>query len=142
MSRSEMVNILTFGGDATFRTMLVVTKEQWTDSLAIQALLSAPQNFGETMKTTESAHGDESSMIALLRCRNTLAVQALLTSPDKMATAIAIFGTHNLADAGTIRVLLTHGGRYAMRAFLENPQQFVTAQFVTMALPTALKIRP
>ena len=120
MSRSQMVDIMTFGGDATFRTMLFVTKEQWTDSLAIQALLSTPQKFGEAMMTAEVAHGDESSMIALLCHGNSLAVQALLTSPERIATGITIFGTHNLADSGMIRVFLTHGGTAAMRAFLDS----------------------
>jgi len=55
MSHSQMVNILTFGTDATFRTMLVLTEEQWRNCLAIQTFLSTPQKFGEVMKTVESA---------------------------------------------------------------------------------------
>ena len=75
-----------------------------------------------------SANGfEESSMIVLLSYGNSLAVQALLTSPEKIATGIAIFGTHNLADSGMIRVFLTHGGNVAMRTFLETPQQLATA---------------
>jgi len=107
--------------------MLVLTEEQWRNSLAIQTLLSTPQKFGEAMKTAESAHGEESSMIALLSYGNTLAVQALLTSPEKIATAITIFSTHNLADSGMIRVLLTQGGQSVIRAFLEETQKLATA---------------
>ena len=55
MSHSQMVNILTFGTDATFRTMLVLTEEQWRNCLAIQTFLSTPQKLGEVMKTVESA---------------------------------------------------------------------------------------
>jgi len=88
-----------------------------------------------------SVHGfQESSMIALLTYGNTLPVQALLTSPEKIATAIAIFDRLKLADSPMIRVLLTHGGRYAIRVFLEAPQEVVRS-FRQWTLSTGFKNR-
>jgi len=44
-------------------------------------------------------------MIAVLNRENKTAVQALLTSPEKISKAIAIFGTHKLGDAGMVQML-------------------------------------
>ena len=85
ISQRQMVNILTFGTDATFRIMLVLSEQQWRNCLAIQTFLSTPQKFGETMKTVECAH-----------------------------------------DFEEIRLLLTHGGRSVIRAFVQAPQELAT----------------
>jgi len=63
----------------------------------------------------------------LLTYTNALAVQALLKNPDKIATAMAIFDTHNLADSRRIQLLLAHGGVAAIKAFLEDPQKLAEA---------------
>jgi len=54
-------------------------------------------------------------------------VQALLTSPEKIAVAMAIFDKLGLVDSQMIRVLLANGGRHAIRDFLETPQDLATA---------------
>jgi len=71
MSQGQMVKILTFGTDSTFRYMLLLTAEQVRNCSSVWAFLSAPQPFAEAMRTVEntlaSAHGfQESSLIGLL----------------------------------------------------------------------------
>ena len=129
VSQSQIVKILTFGTDFTFRIMVVLSEEQERKRIAN---LQAPQKFAEVVKTVECAHDFqveeiESSMSALLTYGNTLAVQALLETPEKIAVAIAVFGKLNLADSGMIRVLLTHGGWSVIQAFLQAPQEIATA---------------
>ena len=78
-----------------------------------------------------SARGfEESSMIALLTYGNTLAVQALVETPDKITAAIAVFGQLNLADPAMIRVLLANCGRPAVRALLETPEKITASMAV------------
>ena len=141
MSQSQMVKILTFGTDSTFRIMLVLTEEKEkkriqrevsinTSELAVQAFLSTPQKFAEVMKTVECAHDldkIESSIIALLAHGNTLAVQALLKTPEKITAAITVFDQLNLADPAMIRMLLANGGRSVIQAFFQAPRQLATA---------------
>jgi len=65
-----------------------------------RAFLEAPQELVTALQTMASAHGfQESSMIALLSHGGTLAVQALLTSPEKIAAALALFSENELADS-------------------------------------------
>ena len=50
-----------------------------------------------------------------------------METPEKITAAIAVFGKLNLADAGMIRMLLTHGGRSVIRASVQMPQELATA---------------
>jgi len=76
----------------------------------------------------DSVHGfQESSMIALLCHGNTLAVQALLTSPEKIAAALAIFSENELADSAIIAQkllrILTDGRVSIVNILLESPEK-------------------
>jgi len=83
------------------------------------------------IQTMASAHGfEESSMIALLTHGNTLAVQELVETPEKITAAIAVFGRLNLADPAMIRVLLANGGRPAVRALLETLEKITAVMTV------------
>jgi len=142
MARTAMVNILTFGGETTFRIMLCLTQEEWTASLAIQTLLSAPRQFGAAISTAE---GDGSSMMELMRYGNAVAVQTLLKNPEKIATAMAIFAAHsaNGFRESSMIVVLTHGNTLAIQTLIESPEKIATAMaiFATHKLSDARRIQ-
>jgi len=145
MARTAMVNILTFGGETTFRIMLCLTQEEWTASLAIQALLSAPRQFGAAISTAEAAHGDGSSMMELVRYGNAVAVHTLLKNPEKIATAMAIFAAHsdNGFRESSMIVVLTYGNTLAIQTLIESPEKIATAMaiFSTHNLADAHRIQ-
>ena len=62
-----------------------------------------------------------------------MVLQTLIKNQEKIATAMAIFATHNLADARSIQLLLTHGGVAAITAFIEDPEKIVTAMATMVA---------
>ena len=73
----------------------------------------------------DSVHGfQESSMIALLCHGNTLAVQALLTSPEKIAAELAIFSENELAEVvQKLLRILTDGRVSIVNILLESPEK-------------------
>jgi len=94
----------------------------------IQAFLQAPRELATAMQTMASAHGfEELSMIALLTYGNTLAVQALVETPDKITAAIAVFSEMDLADSSIISKklfgLLVHGRTLIVQILLESMEK-------------------
>jgi len=95
---------------------------------AITAFIEEPQEFAEALETMASDFGfRESYMIDVFTRGNTLALQTLIKNQEKIATAMAIFATHNLADARRVQLLLARGGVAAITAFIEEPQEFAEA---------------
>jgi len=93
-----------------------------------RAFLEAPQELVTALQTMASAHGfQESSMIALLSHGGTLAVQALLTSPEKIAAALALFSENELADSAIIAQkllrIMTGGRTWIVNILLESQEQ-------------------
>ena len=93
-----------------------------------RVFLEAPQELVTALQTMASAHGfQESSMIALLCHGNKTAVQALLTSPEKIAAALVLFSEHELADSAIIAQkllrIMTDGRASIVNILLESQEK-------------------
>jgi len=113
ISQRQMVNILTFGTDATFRIMLVLSEQQWRNCLAIQTFLSTPQKFGETMKTVECAHDFEEIRVFLTHGGRSV-IRAFLEAPQELVTVLHTMASAHGFQESSLIVLLSHGNALAV----------------------------
>jgi len=113
MSQSQMVKILTFGTDATFRIMFLLSEEQERKSVTVQAFLSTPQKFAETMKTVECAHDFEKIRVLLTHGGRSV-LQAFLEAPQELATAMQTMASAHDFEESSMLVLLAHGNTLAV----------------------------
>jgi len=95
---------------------------------AIRAFLETPQDLATTLKQLVSAHGfQESSLIRFLTKGNAQAVQALLTSPEKIIAAVTVFSENEQADSTIIAQkllrLMTDGGASIVDILLESQEK-------------------
>ena len=122
MSQSQMVNILTFGTDATFRIMLVLSEQQWSNCLEIQTFLSTPQKFGESMKTVACAHDFEEIRVFLTHGGRSV-IRAFLEAPQELVAALQTMASAHGFQESSMIVLLTHGNALAVQALLTSPEK-------------------